>query len=222
MTYIYFDCSSARASRSTSKMTTHVTASFDAVQSEAVVGREDHGLRRNDFRLKISQPCSCQQFPLNCYEISLCFCPHLDRDSDRESRIHWSDVRSRLFRAATRIWNECVLFWGCKFIHSFFCLLLEYLLCEGSTRSYSTSPRMNTLRLQNNELLTRQRQLEEQLHEQQLQQQRLIERLMQRGLMQSQDEETNSLLQETQSENEMFLRISMSFVANICFFSLFC
>ena len=81
---------------------------------------------------------------------------------------------------------------------------------------------MNTLRLQNNELLTRQRQLEEQLHEQQLQQQRLIERLMQRGLMQSQDEETNSLLQETQSEKEASLRTLMSNVTNDCFFSLFC
>ena len=59
---------------------------------------------------------------------------------------------------------------------------------------------MNTLRLQNNELLARQRQLEEQLHEQQLQQQQLIERLLQRGLIQSQDEDTQSLLQETQSE----------------------
>ena len=69
----------------------------------------------------------------------------------------------------------------------------------GSPYSHATSPRMNTLRLQNAELLRKQHELEEQVELQQQQQQQLIERLVQRGLLQSQDEETNSLLQETQS-----------------------
>ena len=62
------------------------------------------------------------------------------------------------------------------------------------------SPRLSTLRKQNSDLLKKQHQLEEQLAQQQQQQQQLIERLVQKGLLQSQDEETNSLLQETQSK----------------------
>ena len=70
----------------------------------------------------------------------------------------------------------------------------------GSPYSHAASPRLNTLRLQNSDLLKKQRLLEQQLSEQQEKQQELIDRLVQRGLLQSQDEETHSMLNETQSE----------------------
>ena len=79
-------------------------------------------------------------------------------------------------------------------------MLFSFLSMIESPYSHNASPRLRTLRAQNEQLITKQIHLEEQLKEQQQQQQQLMERLVQKGLLASQDEDTVSLLQQTQSK----------------------